>query len=187
MMNKHGPTAFFAFMTLSGWIVVCSAIMIFSMRGSPLRLPHKTFQNLMAVLPEGWAFFTRSPREEKLYIYEKHGNHKKPVDMIASRSTYLFGWNREMRRRGREIGSLVDQLATRPLTECQTTLESCIKNIKTSKVLVVNKSVYPHFCGSFIIVFKRQVPWAWAKLKKAKMPVRYLDLSITCQEQRKHV
>ncbi|MBE9601877.1 hypothetical protein [Pedobacter sp. MC2016-24] len=51
--------------------------------------------NIAYILPQGWTFFTRNAREEKLFIFERENNGSlSQVDLRASSYVYCFGLDR---------------------------------------------------------------------------------------------
>ena len=64
MKNYFVPTLLF---TLFVFSIIIAQVVITNMPYNPLRKGN--FEtSVAAVLPQGWAFFTRSPREPQLYL-----------------------------------------------------------------------------------------------------------------------
>jgi antimicrobial peptide system SdpA family protein len=71
-------------------------------------LPQRNF--IQDAVPEGWAFFTRNPREENIIAYkiqnDKIGNK---VQLINNQLNLLFGANREARSKNSKLTILASR------------------------------------------------------------------------------
>lgn len=106
MKNNLGFTLI---LTLSFFTAILSQVVITNMPYNPLR--QGTVENSVAtLLPQGWAFFTRSPREPQIYLFEEiDGKVVKKSYPNASMES-AFGFTRKVRSKGIELGHLMKEL-----------------------------------------------------------------------------
>jgi antimicrobial peptide system SdpA family protein len=135
------------------------------------------------ILPQGWAFFTRSPREEQYYAYQMEGGHLKP--MIYPNSSYqnAFGFSRGVRVRGVELGGLIEQLKNREWQKCPDgVLSECISMTDSLPAMkAFNSAHYPSYCGEIWLERKPLVPWAWSRVEKpVNMPSEFIKINVSC-------
>lgn len=130
---------------------------------NPLSIDYKQQTNIRTLIPQGWAFFTRNPREKVLLFYKKQDKKYLLVNSSGSSYDKLFGLSRLSRRQNIELGNLAAQLNTvKNWVECENNLPtSCIPDS-------VNK-VYTQFnqatiIGEYLVRLVEPIPWAWSKL-----------------------
>jgi antimicrobial peptide system SdpA family protein len=155
------------------WILVGGTVFISTVPLNPLTGAMQK-KELFVFLPQGWAFFTRNPKEDKIYAFKKEGG--KWVSLTHPNSTYFLGAGRDMRLQGFEIDVLLSQIDLKSLTECDS-LEGC--DFKSATV--TNYLKRPELCGELLIAFIEPVPWAWAYHgKNVKMPVKGIICNVNC-------
>src|SRR4030095_4783202 len=78
---------------------------------SPLSPGIKEKTSIMAIIPEGWGFFTRNPRETDLYLYflkDKHWVMNPNAPISSCRNS--FGLNRLPRAQSVELGMILSKI-----------------------------------------------------------------------------
>lgn len=73
------------------------------------RLPFDSKLIGSILLPEGWSFFTRNPREEWLFAYTLKNAKVEPILFKGSSSKNLFGFSKEFRIRNMEIHTILEK------------------------------------------------------------------------------
>ncbi|MEV0828180.1 SdpA family antimicrobial peptide system protein [Nonomuraea rubra] len=144
------------------------------------------FQPLRDLMPQGWAFFTKSPRG---YTFKVMGLRDRTHVQISRKSqadaVWLFGANRMMRSEEYEIASMVKDSSSAGWTPCRVDdAEGCLVGIDrddfAQAATIVNRVEAPRFCGSVTLLRKKPVPWAWAGKREA-MPQEYRIVNVRCE------
>lgn len=117
-------------------------------------------QGFMHWLPQGWAFFTRDPREELVAIYRWTSQGPKEINIRNGSTEFLFGLNREGRVRGYEVSQI---LANVPLSLYDTLQGNAIPQLDSAKATRVhtNKQLQLFENGYYLIKAYQPLPWAW--------------------------
>jgi antimicrobial peptide system SdpA family protein len=133
-------------------------------------------------VPEGWAFFTRDPREPRLLPYRRGTDgiwayaHAGPHADIRN----VFGLDRISRAQGVEIGLLLGEFADTAWRTCTDAPTLCLDDQPPS-VPITNHSPAPTLCGDVGLVRQEPVPWAWARVgSETTMPSTVVRLDIRC-------
>jgi antimicrobial peptide system SdpA family protein len=146
----------------------------------PYRLPFiNSTHTVSAFVPEGWAFFTRSPRdpEPQVYAAEGHGWEKVSAGPLAVPDT-LMGLDRTTRSQGTEIAILIDQIPPSSWKACSGQPTRCLSAARPS-MTVVNRSTHRTVCGDIGIVYQEVTPWAWHELRPV-MPSQVVRVAVRC-------
>jgi len=123
-------------------------------------------QNLV---PQGWGFFTRSPRERLHEIYKlEHDNtkiiSKVPVTISNSSSKNFFGLSRKARRIHLEMMRLLSYAGDQS-TWCQKTvpLESTpLYDVNAYKNIIDSTYQYQYIkTGTYMLVSNERLPWLY--------------------------
>jgi antimicrobial peptide system SdpA family protein len=133
-------------------------------------------------LPEGWAFFTRNPREDRYIVYRlatggswidtNLGPHNRPRN--------AFGLNRKSRAQGVEIGLLLVSIHDDEWLACRKSPAICLATTPVSKDFK-DISPIPTLCGEIGVVMQPPVPWAWSSLPRpVTMPSKVVRVRVHC-------
>ncbi|MEU5696091.1 SdpA family antimicrobial peptide system protein [Actinosynnema sp. NPDC020468] len=160
---------------------------------SSMGLPGQDKQAVRGVLPEGWAFFTRSPREDQLISWRTTGsegwNRANSVRSWSPES--LFGASRAPRALDMEMGRLLgdasrqkavfaDCAADESAETLRDVVNSCLDEVPVA-AKVVNVASPPHLCGRVAVSKQPPMPWTWAKGGvEEQMPVQVMSLEVRC-------
>lgn len=149
-------------------LLVCSIVIFLLAASVPESTIHMAKLNRLrvnALAPEGWAFFTRSPLEPNIILYEVDKDKQiKPFTVRPNSIRYLYGLNRQRRLAGQEFGRLQQYLNDslwKPIygqvdKQSATLLDSLVQ------IKIPNTSRYPQMQGTYIVQRVKTVPWAWA-------------------------
>lgn len=153
---------------------------------SILALPgQSTVSNdLLAAFPQGWKFFSRSPKDEMYSVYLFQGGQLKSVNRLPATSTEnIFGLSRRGRAQGVEIGVLtnVDQKAW---VDCgtSTTFAEC-GSLAAARVPIKlrNRTPAPSVCGDVAIFSVRPVDYEFRENTAQRVqPTQGLHLRVQC-------
>jgi antimicrobial peptide system SdpA family protein len=90
---------------ISFWAVVIFFV-LFSNNSSYPILNHNTKKAISYLFPQGWGFFTKDPKEVTIDVYEVDNQNLKLVTINNFSLQNLFGFSREARYIGYELGKL---------------------------------------------------------------------------------
>jgi len=132
------------------------------------------------VLPQGWAFFTRSPREPDVVPYRHADGRWQPALRTPNAEPRnLFGLSRRARSQGVEIGLLAGELRGADWRPCADAPTDCLD--LAPSVIVHNASLLPTLCGEVGLVSQQPLPWAWSGAREQTiMPSTVARLEISC-------
>ncbi|MEC2071429.1 SdpA family antimicrobial peptide system protein [Alkalihalophilus marmarensis] len=129
------------------------------------------------VIPQGWGFFSRDPREPMLYAYSVDDNEKL-VWPNSSPDNY-FGLKRYGRAQGIELGSISSQVSIDNYTPCENLSGKC-KDL-TEFIPTINEQKNPSICGRWVITNIEPVPWAWGSdYKNINMNAEAVGVEVDC-------
>lgn len=180
-MNKY--SVFFVSIIFS-WIVAILYVATASLPYNPIRPPFANVINWKMLVPEGWGFFTRNPREPNIYLLKKENNTWVSCFRTNPDPINLFGIKRFSRSQGVEYGLLLQQTSAEDWTKCEeVTLDDCVKKKNKRIVTVLNSSTHSSLCGQILFVQQAPLPWAWSRSNnKINMPLQYLILNVKCEK-----
>lgn len=171
---------FYFFLFSSFWGLIFFYVLFSIIPESPLKPINNI--NLQYYLPEGWGFFTRTPREDNIYVYKYHKNGLSLFQHPNASPKYFFGLKKTSRSIGAEYGRILNNLNPKWTTFSG---EKNIKKISdTIKIhYFTNNEKNPMLEGDFILVAFKPIPWAWAKdfnheFREGKM----VKINISCSK-----
>lgn len=162
------------------WASLLYKVAVSSMPHNPLSSSKSTALNMSLILPQGWAFFTKSPRDAGILAYKKENDQFLCVNMRNAGAENLFGLSRRARVQGVELGSILGKLKGAKWFECKDGLKSI--NLDTIKsIVVLNAATSPTFDGEYILEEKKIVPWAWSQsANEITMPSKIIKINVIC-------
>ena len=159
-----------------GWLVGCVIVICTSVGFTPFRLKASNKINAFQMIPQGWGFFTRDPREDKLIVYRKSDNSLTKITQPNFSIENLFGLSRRGRMRQLQLGNLILPYY-RYMQPCERKdpLECAPDSIFSVKS-VFHKSMLK---GEYLIVKQATLPWAWSKSRKDQFnPYEFLQINV---------
>jgi antimicrobial peptide system SdpA family protein len=148
-------------------------------------LPGATALKSMVILPQGWKFFTRDPREATVRPVRR-GPNGRWISASAgphARVDSYFGLRRSARAQTAEMGLLAQKLPPSAWSECRDRPEECIERAMPHPA-IANPSASATLCGSIALVRQPPLPWAWARSgATAAMPSTIARLEVTCSKR----
>jgi antimicrobial peptide system SdpA family protein len=144
---------------------------------NPLKFSYRYSSLIYTLLPQGWGFFTRDPREAQTMVYRPEGSAFRLVNKSNGEASYLFGLSRVSRRQNIELGQIIATIPSQAWTPCSSrNLSSCL-----SDSLVVRKNPFksPLIKGEYVLVSTNPIPWAWSHSRKpVVMPFKTVRLYV---------
>lgn len=138
---------------------------------------------MLQVAPQGWAFFTRSPREPRVLAWGKGSAGWTPVTQGPhSEARNAFGFNRASRAQGVETGVLLEQVPNEAWRDCPDgNVGVCLARL-TPRIKTRNPGPTTTLCGEVTLVQQEPLPWAWfdPDAETTPMPAQVLPLDVTC-------
>ena len=128
-------------------------------------------RKLFSFLPQGWAFFTRSPRETQVYLLKKKNNEFIVENFYHSNVNNLFGIKRNVTRINYELISIYGSFKKTDFTDGYSNIQKNIVDKIPAKIHYV-KNIFddPFILGEYVIVLQKLVPYAWfPNINKEKM------------------
>ncbi len=162
------------------FFIACSILIIYlinflfitSISDNPLGIRNSSFKkNIMnGLFPEGWAFFTRSPREERLSLYKiKSKNEIEEVSL--NNSTFDVYWG--ACRNNRVIHGKISKIANNINPNLWTTFsapDTAINKINIESLSILKiKALPPVLYGTFVLKSSKAVPYMW--FSGSKVPI----------------
>lgn len=150
---------------------------------NPIALPGEPRSELIIreMFPQGWAFFTKSPRDAQFDLLRptSHGW----VRAFAGPESELrnaVGLSRFPRAQGSELGTLAHQLAGLRPVACTRAPTECLRSVQHF-TRVHNPNAYPVLCGRYAITWQEPIPWSWvSRFKNINMPSQIYAVDIQC-------
>ncbi|WP_092604725.1 SdpA family antimicrobial peptide system protein [Actinopolyspora xinjiangensis] len=134
------------------------------------------------VLPQGWGFFTRDPREPAVMVWEPTGRNRWERTSAVSNAEpkSLFGLDRTVRTEQYEIDALTQNTSQAGWTECKSgDIDQCLRDFHGNIPSTRSLGGVIRFCGELALVQQPPVPWAWAGTQ-TKMPVEFRVIEAQC-------
>lgn len=171
------------------WLAVGAASALSALPANPLDrvLPSAIVSAQSEVwAPQGWAFFTRDPREEMWLLYTSATGEGDWISAKAgpnARARFVFGLNREPRAQGVEVGLLLSEVSEEQYTDCEEQHDQeCLEKAIGGSRTVGNDSPVATLCGHVGVVMREPVPWAWAGSQHPEeTAARAVVLEVECQ------
>ena len=181
--NKYS-TLFFGY---SGIIVfITASVFYFYVGGNPVKYKIGEENILFALVPQGWAYFTRSPREAQITILKRSNNDNKfvRINLRHSHPDNLFGLYRrspkiltELQRAKLEIPESIYLDTTWNYQQQHSTGD--IKKLLSYNF--INKIKDPELCGEHLVIYQKPIPWAWLTNRdKIKMACKMIKINFVC-------
>lgn len=183
MNNNHIKIGIVALLIASCWAYLIFQLAVHTLPHGALTGSRLKSANLGAIMPQGWAFFTRNPREENYFIYQKvEGKYQQVIQSNCSRSN-LFGTARKSRVQSVELGDILAKVDGHEWLSCPEGIGQSRAVDTLTEVLVLNRVETPTICGLYYIEKKEPVPWAWGKYyKEIAMPSSVIKIHTICAD-----
>ena len=175
--------AFVALGIMCMWGLVIYMAFVSATPRSPLSPSPASMFNTTLLVPEGWAFFTRNPREPDVVLYKKVNGQwlHDPINPLSMSSNY-WGLDRRPRAQSTEVAMILSSVPQDLWVSSDSSVESCLTNFFDSSILQINNIVpEPVLCDTVAIQLLPPVPWAWSKNKKLIMPYRLVCIKVNCK------
>jgi antimicrobial peptide system SdpA family protein len=172
--------AAFSVLIALAWVVIMVYSVYPALPYNPVYLPGAAQTNSLVLAPQGWAFFTRNPREERLLVYGRGPDGWRPLLLgPQARLRNKLGLARKPRAQGVELAQLVEQ-AQNAWEPCDADFHVCLTRM-SSETQVRNSGPNRTICGPVVVVAQEPIPWAWLREPEpVTMSSRILVLKVLC-------
>lgn len=172
--------------TMSYILALCISIFLIiniyfaSMVESPISLTNSVNDNFSTFIPQGWAFFTRDPREAQILIYKIEKGKIEPIEQKHSSIYNLIGINRKASKILSELQMLIYKIDKKNFVNLKWNYQTCTYDYKTiNPIILKNEFLKPILKGEYLIVFQKPVPWAWSKsIDNIKMDAKGIKIKV---------
>ncbi|MFD5479969.1 SdpA family antimicrobial peptide system protein [Streptomyces hawaiiensis] len=168
----------------AAWVMVITYVAQVQLPKNVITLPgQKSVRHSIAnMAPQGWAFFTKSPRDPEMVPYQKTPGAWKPLSLTPHSSPRnAFGLNRESRAQGVEIALLLSAAQKGDWRDCASSRQQCLDDFGAPARRIENRSPDPTLCGTVGLLQEKPTPWAWRDLiPESHSPERVMVLEVTC-------
>lgn len=121
--------------------------------------------NAVSTMPQGWAFFSKSPRDPSVAPYREdaNGSFTSLSKLPTTRVENLFGVSREGRAQGVEVALISGGSGAGNWMDCSSpVLQECAELVHdTPSSVVTNTVASPTLCGDVVLVQTTPVPWSF--------------------------
>ncbi|MFJ8214952.1 SdpA family antimicrobial peptide system protein [Streptomyces sp. NPDC096033] len=134
------------------------------------------------IAPQGWAFFTKSPRDPEIMPYKKTPDGWQSLAMTPHASPHnAFGLNRASRGQGVEIAMLLSTAQKSDWHDCTDSSDTCLANGGGASRRLTNATPHPTLCGTIGLLQDRPTPYAWRDLVTTSHTTeRVMILEVAC-------
>lgn len=170
-----------AFYVTCALVAVAGAYVIHAaLPPNPLSLPGESKLQVQAVVPEGWAFFTKTPRTPEILVYEWLGNGWRDAHAPKLASAGRLDLSRDARRQGVELGLLFHAVGQDVWQTCEQPVLDCLTAAPIS-ASVTNTVPDPSVCGDVGLAQRQRVPWSYRDTTTAdEMPSLVVRMRVAC-------
>ncbi|MFF2375180.1 SdpA family antimicrobial peptide system protein [Streptomyces xiamenensis] len=152
--------------------------------GNVITLPgqHTVTPAVRSIAPQGWGFFTKSPREIELQPYVLRDGAWVNASLAPhGEPRHWLGFDRRSRSQGIEMALLINEAPGLTWTDCERgTLTGCLASAAPPGP-AVNRTPAPTLCGTVAVIQQKPVPFAWRDLLAGShTPDRLTVLDVTC-------
>ncbi|MGW5350923.1 SdpA family antimicrobial peptide system protein [Streptomyces sp. NPDC004031] len=168
---------------IAGTAAVCAVVVLYAAQSqvpkNVVQLPGQDSVRpaAIAVLPQGWAFFTKSARSSEYEPFRWDGSSWTSAS-LGRHSEH--GFDRVSRSQGIETALLLHEAGRAAPTPCaQASLQDCLKKARV-EAAVVNRTPGATLCGRIAVVAQTPTPFAWRDLLPARTPQSAVVLDVAC-------
>ena len=135
--------------------------------------------------PQGWAFFTRSPKEAQLLLYKIEDSKIKDLHHKHSHYSNYFGLSRSCTKTFSELQLIKSKIQDSLYVDIKFNylLSDPIKQLELDKinsVTVKNQFKMAYLNGKYIFIIQDILPWAWLSSRnKLYMNAKAIIIEIT--------
>lgn len=162
----------------AAWVVFGLYVVQANLPANVVSLPFAESLRMRTFVPEGWAFFTKTPRDPALLVYDRASGRALNAPLLSERP--LLNVTRLARAQGVELGLIMGAVHNATWAPCVAALQDCFSEAQGPPTRVRNSATVKSVCGEVWLVQRRRLPWSYRQLKPEDMPSLILPLSVAC-------
>lgn len=153
-------------------------LIFFSSLKEQVFVSNKLKNTLSIIFPQGWGFFTKSPREPMLEVYRvDQRNNMELVTLKNQSSSNFFGLSRRGRMIGYESSMIASQISQNLWKD------EIMKNkfkLPKDTIIQIKKGDGKYFQrGIYLLVSYKIIPFIWAnENQEANNPIKYTFIKV---------
>lgn len=165
----------------AAWGAIFLFVLVHSLPHNPVGGVFPDRIGIRIFIPEGWAFFTKNPRDRQFQVFaERDGLWIPAMRMPVARPGNLFGVDRAARAQGVELGMILQKVPDAAWAECASDDGACL-GAASGDFEILNGLAAPTLCGRIGVVLREPVPWAWRSSRdEIHMPALAARLRVRC-------
>lgn len=141
-------------------------------------------QAIFTIIPQGWAFFTRNPREGQTLLYKIEDNKIVNANFKHNSFKYKMGLDRSCTKVYTELGFIKEKVPSDAFIPLEWNYQvEKLNNVSLESMkpfTVKNALKDPILNGKYLLVIQEPIPWAWSSnIEKIKMPAAGILLNVT--------
>lgn len=162
------------------WSVPFAYGLAASLPYSSIELPNEDGVPFSRLFRQGWAMFTRDPREPTLHVYkESDGAWVETTHRSVASVRTAAGFDRTLRSQGIEIARALASVPEGSWVECGGPLSDCL-NLQVP-VAILLKDPHPTLCGKTAVTRYPPVKWSfWRYGEDRPQNVSAVVLDVRC-------
>lgn len=147
---------------------------------NPIKYNFPYMKESFSTLPQGWAFFTRSPREGQVMLYKLEDGQITEMNHRHSSPGNAFGLNRKVSHMMSEIQAIERQVPDEKFMNSRWNFQSKQYGEIPEEAYPIEQTLnHPQLNGEYVLVYQEIIPWAWSKnLDKIDMPAKVARIKI---------
>jgi antimicrobial peptide system SdpA family protein len=161
-------------------VVVAGAYFAFivSNRDTPVRFSYKSVREYYSIFPQGWAFFTKDPKEPVLKIFRQENGRLVHLNNTASLNLGdALGLKRNKRKMSAELAQTLSKVAATKWTKYEAgNIEEVAVKLPIADT-IESKFNHKLLQGEYIFYQSERVPWAWAQ-SYPKIPFQCIKIFV---------
>jgi len=165
----------------AAWILLNLTVFV---TDSAVELGFRRRAIVTAFSPQGWAFFTRNPREPWEKVFKVAQGHLEPENTADYRGLPWHGARRSVRNRGMVLARISGAIPKDAWFDCKQSAAACWQKA-TGEVTRVQLKVRDNtgLCGKLVLQQQRTLPWAWRRAhRRTQLPSRIAVVDVECMK-----
>lgn len=136
-------------------------------------------------VPQNWAFFTKDPQSENLFVYSAERNYSSLLKTPQNKRENLWGVSRDQRAQGPEVARLAAEIPNSAWVKCDSDETSCLDSAldqERPQATIPNTALESSLCGKMIFGLGVPTPWSYRNLVEDKNRLtRASYVEVVCQ------
>ena len=138
-------------------IIFISYILLLNVKENPISLIYRIENDkIFTFIPQGWAFFTKSPREFQLTIFKSSGKKLELINLKNVQKKYLFGLEKSNRVIHHKLLKVYNEIPNEHWTPIKE-----ISKVDFNELNLYNVQIEELPYGNYLLIMDKTEPWAF--------------------------